>query len=102
MALVCGIDVADLCTIYRTQFGALQGHDHRTYTFDANGRLVPTEVLSVWKKKGERITQEERTAVHPGSGVAYEYELPFATRDREDDFRVAYAEFERRLQQVQG
>lgn len=102
VALMLGVDVEDLCTVYRTTFAVLHGYDQDKYTFDRNGRLVPTEVLSVWKKKGERMTQEERTAVHPGSGVAYEYELPFATRDREEDFRVAYAEFQRRLEEVQG
>ena len=102
VALMLGVDVEDLCTIYRTTFAVLYGYDQDKYTFDRNGRLVPTEVLSVWKKKGERITAEERTAVHPGSGVEYVYELPFATRDREEDFRVAYAEFQRRLEEVQG
>lgn len=100
VALMLGVDVEDLCTVYRTTFAVLHGYDQDKYTFDAKGRLVPTEVLSVWKKKGERMTQEERTAVHPGSGVAYEYELPFATRDREEDFRTAYAEFERRLKEA--
>ncbi|WP_145951569.1 Eco57I restriction-modification methylase domain-containing protein [Micrococcus luteus] len=102
VALMLGVDVEDLCTVYRTTFAVLHGYDQDKYTFDANGRLVPTEVLSVWKKKGERIRQEECTAVHPGSDVAYEYELPFTTRDREEDFRAAYAEFQRRLQEVQG
>lgn len=102
VALMLGVDVEDLCTVYRTTFAVLHGYDQDKYTFDRNGRLVPTEVLSVWKKKGERITHEERTAVHPGSGVAYEYKLPFATRDREEDFRVAYAEFQRRLEEVRG
>ncbi|SJN24396.1 Possible restriction /modification enzyme [Micrococcus lylae] len=102
VALMLGVDVEDLCTVYRTTFAVLHGYDQDKYTYDRNGRLVPTEVLSVWKKKGERMTQEERTAVHPGSGVAYEYELPFATRDREEDFRTAYAEFERRLKEAEG
>ena len=94
--------VEDLCTVYRTTFAVLYGYDQDRYTYDRNGRLVPTEVLSVWKKKGEKITRQERTAVHPGSGVAYEYELPFTTRDREDDFRAAYAEFQRRLKEAEG
>ncbi|PNL17389.1 DNA methyltransferase [Micrococcus sp. FDAARGOS_333] len=102
VALMLGVDVEDLCTVYRTTFAVLHGYDQDRYTYDRNGRLVPTEVLSVWKKKGERTTQEERTAVHPGSGVAYEYELPFATRDREEDFRTAYAEFQRRLKEAEG
>lgn len=102
VALMLGVDVEDLCTVYRTTFAVLYGYDQDRYTYDRNGRLVPTEVLSVWKKKGEKITRQERTAVHPGSGVAYEYEPPFTTRDREDDFRTAYAEFERRLKEAEG
>jgi len=92
-----GVDIDDLCTIYRTQFAVLHGYDQHDYTYDANGRLVPNSVLSVWRKKGDAITEEERTAVHPGSGIAYTYELPFGTLDREADLRTAYAEFERRL-----
>lgn len=53
----------------------------------------------MWRKKGDAITQEERTAVHPGSGVAYEYELPFVTLDREADMRQAYAHFEKILEE---
>lgn len=102
VALMLGVDVEDLCTVYRTTFAVLYGYDQDRYTYDRNGRLVPTEVISVWKKKGEQITRQERTAVHPGSGVAYEYVLPFATRDREEDFRTAYAEFQRRLKEAEG
>src|SRR5699024_4712989 len=96
VALMLGVPVDDLCTIYRTQFAVLYGYDQRDYTFDACGRLVPNSVLTVWRKKSDAITVEERTATHPGSGIDYTYELPFATRDREDDLRAAYAEFERR------
>ena len=73
-----------------------------SYTYDANGRLVPNSVLTVWRKKGDRITEEERTATHPGSGIDYVYELPFGTLDREADMRTAYAEFERRLAEKTG
>jgi hypothetical protein len=97
MALMLGVSIDDLCTIYRTQFAVLYGYDRKEYTYDANGRLVPNSVLSVWRKKGSAITEEERTSVHPGSGVEYTYELPFGTLDREADMRTAYAEFERRL-----
>ena len=102
VALMLGVSIDDLCTIYRTQFAVLYGYDHHEYTYDVNGRLVPNSVLSVWRKKGDRITEEERTAVHPGSGVAYTYELPFGTLDREADMRAAYAEFERRLAALKG
>jgi hypothetical protein len=94
-----GVSIDDLCTIYRTQFAVLYGYDHWEYTYDANGRLVPNSVLTVWRKKGDAITEDERKAVHPGSGVEYTYELPFGTLDREADMRMAYAEFERRLAQ---
>lgn len=102
VALMLGVPVDDLCTIYRTQFAVLYGYDHREYTYDANGRLVPNQVLALWRKRGEpqdgtQMPAEDRTAVHPGSGIAYTYELPFGILDREADFRTAYAEFERRL-----
>ena len=44
--------------------------------YDANGRLVPNEVLSVWRKKGDHITGAERTATNQ-AGHTYIYELPF-------------------------
>lgn len=97
VALMLDITANELCTIYRTQFPVLYGYDRNVYFYDANGRLVPNSVLAVWRKKGDRITEEERTAVHPGSGIAYTYELPYVTLDREADMRQAYAEFERRL-----
>ncbi|MBB2890653.1 hypothetical protein [Flexivirga oryzae] len=103
VALMLGVSADGLCAAYRGQFGVLADNDHarskakKPYLFDATGRLVPNSVLAVWRKKGDMITEEERTATHPGSGLDYVYELPFATRDREADFRTAYAEFERRL-----
>lgn len=86
----------ELCTIYRTQFAVLYGYDRNVYFYDANGRLVPNSVLTVWRKKGDAITAEERTATNQ-AGNTYTYELPFVTLDREADMRQAYAEFERRL-----
>lgn len=98
MALSLGISADELCTIYRTQFPVLYGYDRIVYFYDANGRLVPNEVLKVWRHKGDAITQEERTATN-ASGNTYEYELPFVTLDREADMRQAYAHFERILQE---
>jgi hypothetical protein len=96
VALMLGLTADELCTIYRTQFAVLYGYDRTTYFYDANGRLVPNSVLSVWRKKGERITADERTATNQ-AGNTYVYELPFVTLDREADMRQAYAEFEKRL-----
>lgn len=96
VALGLGLTADELCTIYRTQFPVLYGYDHNRYLYDSNGRLVPQEVLSLWRKKGDALTVEERTATNP-SGNTYTYELPFRFLDREADMRQAYAEFERRL-----
>ena len=96
VALILGLTADELCTIYRTQFSVLRGYDRNSNFYDANGRLVPNSVLTVWRKKGERISEEERTATNQADNT-YVYELPFQTLDREHDMRVAYAEFERRL-----
>ncbi|MFB8229909.1 class I SAM-dependent DNA methyltransferase [Cellulosimicrobium sp. NPDC055967] len=100
VALSLGLTADELCTIYRTQFPVLYGYDRNRDHYDDNGRLVPNTVLTTWRKKGGndgRFSEDDLTAVHPGSGVAYTYELPFQTLDREAHMRQAYAEFERRL-----
>lgn len=105
VALSLGLAADELCTIYRTQFPVLYGYDRNRDHYDENGRLVPNSVLTAWRKKGGNdglFSQDELTAVHPGSGVAYTYELPFQTLDREADMRQAYAEFERRLAERAG
>jgi len=100
VALSLGLTADELCTIYRTQFPVLYGYDRNRDHYDENGRLVPNSVLTTWRKKGGndgRFSEDDLTAVHPGSGVAYTYELPFQSLDREAHMRQAYAEFERRL-----
>jgi hypothetical protein len=96
VALMFGVTADQLCTIYRAQFSVLYGYDHWNYVYDAKGRLVPNEVLSVWRKKGDNIGGVERTATNQ-AGHTYIYELPFRIFDREADMRTAYTEFERRL-----
>jgi hypothetical protein len=96
VALMLGLTADELSTIYRTQFAVLSGYDRNVYFFDRNGRLVPNSVLAVWRKKGERISEDERTATNQ-AGNTYTYELPFVTRDREADMRQAYAHFEQLL-----
>lgn len=105
VALSLGLTADELCTIYRTQFPVLYGYDRNRDHYDENGRLVPNSVLTTWRKKGGndgRFSQDDLTAVHPGSGVAYTYEPPFQTLDREAHMRQAYAEFERRLAERTG
>lgn len=93
VALGLGVTADELCTVYRTQFAVLRKYDQENH-YDANGRLVPNEVLKLYKAKGEHLTEEERTATHPGSGIDYTYEFPFVVLDREADMRAAYAKFE--------
>lgn len=97
VALMLDVPIGDLCTIYRTQFSVLHGYDRRDYTYDANGRLVPNTILSLWRKSGEpqdasHMPESERTATHPHSGVAYTYVPPFAPLDREADMRATVQE----------
>jgi len=96
VALMLGVTADELCTVYRTQFPVLYGYDTRRDYFDANGRLVPPEVLRVWRTKDESSSEVERIATN-ASGNTIAYESPFLLLDREADIRLAYAEFERRL-----
>ncbi len=101
VALMLGVTADELCTVYRTQFAVLYGYDHRSYVYDINGRLVPTEVLQVWRRKGDGLSVEERTTTNQ-AGNTYTYELPFRLLDREADMRQAYAHFERILAEREG
>lgn len=96
VALGLGVTPEQLCTVYRTQFAVLRGYDHRDYLYDANGRLVPTPVQQIWRRKGDAITEDERTYTN-AQGNIYVYELPFRNYDREADMRHAYAVFADRL-----
>jgi hypothetical protein len=98
VAHVLGLSADELSTVYRAQFPVLYEYDRNTYYFDANGRLVPNSVLTVWRTKGDKIGDDERTATN-ASGNTYTYELPYRTLDREADMRQAYAHFEKALEE---
>ena len=100
VAMMLGVPIEDLCTIYRTQFAVLYDYDHGrgqgAYVYDANGRQLPTPVRQAWEKRqrptsNENMPLSERTQTHPDSGVSYVYDLPFRIRDRESDFRRIHA-----------
>ena len=95
VAIMLGVPIEDLCTIYRTQFAVLYDYDHGrgqgAYVYDANGRQLPTPVRQAWEKRQRPTSNKdmplsERAHTHPGSGVSYVYDLPFRIRDRESDF----------------
>lgn len=96
VALMRGVAVDELCAIYRTQFPVLLGYDRDQYFYDKNGRLVPSPIVAAWRRRGNKLADEERTATNR-AGNTYTYELPFVTFDREADMRQAYAHFERLL-----
>ncbi|MCL1898477.1 MAG: class I SAM-dependent DNA methyltransferase, partial [Micrococcales bacterium] len=108
VAVMLDVTADELCTVYRTQFPVLFGYDQRRDFYDCNGRLVPQEVLKVWRAKGcpdgleatasDNLSIEERTATNQ-AGHTYTYQLPFVTLDREADMRGAHAHFSRLLQE---
>jgi len=95
-AVALNVTDEELTTVYRTQFPVLAGYDKNVYVFDAQGRLVPNAVLSEWRQR-DKLSVDERTVRHPESRVEYEYQLPFAARDREADLRRAHGAFSQRL-----
>lgn len=97
-AISMGISADELCMVYRTQFPVMRRYDQEDH-FDANGRIVPKEVMDLHKKAGgeEVLSEADRTWTHPQSGVDYTYEYPFRVLDREADMRAKYAELEQEL-----
>lgn len=92
VALVLGISIDELCTIYHTQFPVLRGYE-QIDLYDANGRKVPGDMNRLYRKERDSLTLEDRTWTHPQSGVEYIFEFPFQSFDREEDMRKAYALF---------
>ena len=96
-AIALGVSVDDLCTIYRTTFPVMRQYERKD-RYDAAGRLVPAEIVKLAAKRGDEtgasLTEDERTWVHPQSGVTYVAAPPFVRLDREADMRAAYARFE--------
>ena len=86
-----GITADELCMIYRTQFPVMRRYDEED-RFDANGRLVPKEVLKADAKlkDGQELSEADRTWVHPQSDVTYVLEYPFSQLDREASLKEAY------------
>lgn len=100
VALSLGVTADELCMIYRTQFPVMRKYDQQNL-FDANGRLVPKEIVKAEEKaasgsKGTpgSLSEAERTWTHPQSGVEYVFEYPFKPMDREAELRKAYARYE--------
>ncbi|MCT2338226.1 Eco57I restriction-modification methylase domain-containing protein [Corynebacterium sp. p3-SID1056] len=86
------ITADELCMIYRTQFPVMRRYDEED-RFDANGRLVPKEILKAEAKLKDRqgLSEADRTWVHPQSEVTYVFEYPFRKLDRVERLQKAYS-----------
>ena len=124
MAMDLGLTLEQLQTLYRAQFYVMRGYEADTW-YDRNGRIVFTNSkglvgvgLDRNRKKGDvnpgwnEVKDMTSGTVEkvfiddtlPGGPVerTVVYEAPFDRCDREEDYAVVWAEFERRLGAVEG
>lgn len=96
VAIEFGITVDELSMIYRTQFPVMRRYDTED-RYDANGRRVPKEILTKWRKLGEPDSMEPDGLkwTHPQSARKYTFALPFRMLDREAEIRATYLRLER-------
>ena len=133
VAMVLGLDIEELVSIYRIQFPVMQQYERNTW-FDANGRIVFTTSKGIpgvgmprkavlgdtfygldagnrhrkqislgWEDVRDVregiVTRDILDETQPGGPQrrTIEYHAPFVRCDRENDYRVAWREFEKRL-----
>lgn len=92
-ALALGISADELATIYRTGFGVLYHRYEKVDRYDAQGRLVPADIVKADAAAPGRLDEEARTWTHPQSGRTYTFAYPFRGLDREADMRAAWQKF---------
>ena len=108
VALVLGMTLEQLKTIYRIQFPVLQSYEADTW-YDRNGRIVFTnnrslsnvgysrlEWESIKNATSDTFTRTITDDTQPGGAVerTIEYVAPFDRCDREKDYETAWAFFE--------
>lgn len=115
VAIDLGLNVDQLITMYRVQFPVMRAYEQDTW-YDQNGRIVFTNsrgltgVGLVKKSKDEPCWEDVKDMQHgtvhqtiiddtlPGGPVerTITYVAPFTRCDREEDYRTAWTEFEKR------
>lgn len=122
IAMILGLDLDDLCYIYKIQFAVLQQNENDTW-YDYNGNIVFTSSKSLsdvglsrteWEQiRGTKITNEngvvmgykgvEPTYLHtidPAKSELYggqqqTFVAPYTKCDRIEDYRTAWAHFKK-------
>jgi hypothetical protein len=107
-ARALGLTLEELRTIYRIQFPVLQQYERNTY-FDRNGRFVYLDgdraygySTPEWKNYKDQsdgtLTRTISDVTLPGGPRerVITYFAPFDRCDREEDYAIAWAEFDRR------
>ncbi|EJR47002.1 hypothetical protein IIK_03842 [Bacillus cereus VD102] len=89
-ALVLGLNIEELITIYKIQFSVLQKYENEN-RYDKLGRLVPGNVLKYYKKQNGDVLAEDPNLEG--------FILPFDKCDREADYREAYSHFSKILKE---
>jgi hypothetical protein len=115
-AMSLSLTLGELKTIYRVQFPVMRQYEADTW-YDQNGRIVFTCSKGLtgvgfsrpeWNDiKDMKSGTVERTIIDdtmPGGPIerTITYEAPFDRCDREKDYEVVWAEFERRFREQEG
>lgn len=115
-AMALSLTIDELKTIYRVQFPVMRQYEADTW-YDRNGRIVFTCSKGLtgvgfsrpeWNDiKDMKSGTIERTIIDdtmPGGPIerTITYEAPFDRCDREKDYEVVWAEFERRFREQEG
>jgi hypothetical protein len=123
VSMAIGLTLPELKIIYRVQFPVMRQYEANTW-YDKNGRIVFTNSKGLTgiglprkASKTESIGWEDIKAMKSGTVVrtfidntmhsgpierTITYEAPFDRCDREKDYEVVWAEFERRFKEHEG